>query len=106
MAGPLGSWERGSEIQPHLGGQAKAACVGKWLHGLGHLSMEDRAVMIEMGKVLPMNDSGHAGVLSKYKFKDLVSPDLNGASHTWETYLLPLCNKEVKLFAWINTPGS
>lgn len=94
------------KIQPHLGCQLKAVCVGRWLwlHGLGHLSIEDRAVVMEMGKVVPVNDLDHAGVLSK--FKDLVpGSHLNGAPHM-ASLSLPLCNKEVKLFAWISTPGS
>lgn len=49
------------EIQPQLGCQLEAVCVGKWLwlHVLGHLSIEDRAVVMGMWKVVPVNDLGH-----------------------------------------------
>lgn len=70
LCGPGG---KAPEIQPHLGCQLKAACVGCG-YGLGHLSVEDRAVVMEMGRVVPMNDSGHVRVLSKCKFRDLVLP--------------------------------
>lgn len=54
----------------------KAPCVGKWLWlcGLGHLSIENGAVVMEMGKAVPTNDLGPARILSKHKFKDLVLP--------------------------------
>lgn len=70
LRGPGG---KAPEILPHLGCQLKAACVGCG-YGLGHFSVEDRAAVIEMGRMVPMNDLGHVRVLSKCKFRDLVLP--------------------------------
>lgn len=43
-----GPGRKTQEIEPHLGCLLKATCVGKWLwrHGLGHLSADDRAVVM------------------------------------------------------------
>lgn len=80
-----GAWRTTHESQPHLGCQLQATSAGKWLwvHELGHLSAEDRAVVMQLGKVEPMNDLSHVGrVLNKYSFRDLGAPCTRTVTHT------------------------